>query len=1207
MNKALLFPLQIGLCTVGYLYLSSGITQAQVSTDGTVNTIVNQNGNVAEITGGETRGSNLFHSFQDFSVPTSNEAFFNNANDISNIFSRVTGGNISNIDGLIRANGSASLFLINPAGIIFGENARLDIGGSFYSSTASSILFEDGEFSAVDNLEQPILTINAPIGLSFRDEPGDIVNRSRVDNSGLEVRSGKDLALLGGEIDLEGGLITASEGTITLGGLNATGEISITETNSFVFPEEIAKSNVTLTQQAGVDVRGAVGGSIQVNANNLEILETSNFWAGIPLNSGSPNVESGDLNFNLNNLVASENSNIRNQTLGIGNAGNINITTENLNLTEGAAIITSTFGQGDGGDININATGDVNIDRDFGGIYSTVGIRKDEREPNVANVVGDAGDITISANSFSLTNGGRILTKTAGVGNAGNVTINAVERVSIDGQGTIPIEADGFTFNIATAILTQIEVENEAGTTFSGQGNAGNIEINTGNLEVTSAEGQFFGPQINTDNRGGIGNSGNVTINATDSIVLEGTSQVNTEIGENATGDGGDINLTANSLSMNNNAELLALTRGQGNAGNVNLEIADSVVISGEAEIRTQILETAAGDGGDISITTNSLTIKEDSQLLTSSNGEGNPGNINVRASGQIMLEGNNNERLQLNTQLLENAIAEQAGNIEIQAGSLLLSDRALLITSTRGNGNAGNIGIRANSFSLDNTSELSSVARGIGNSGEINITANSFRMDNNVQLRSANEGQGNAGNITLEIADSLVMSDRANINTQIAGDATGTAGNVSITTNTFEISAEQEPFEPLDGGIRASVLADNQGEGNSGNISIEANESVFLKNGILSSTITENASGRSGNISINSPQVSLTDNAVISVSTAGSGGTGEGGNIEINSEIISVDNYSLIAASSRTDSSQGSGNITLNSDRVTLSNGGIINATTASDAEGGQISINSEVLDMFSGGIIQTATEGDGRAGDIDLNISDRIILDGRNTPNRPPEFDFADDILNNLSGRTGIFAGTSGDTPSRGGNINIDSNVIVAFPDGNNDILANSQQGQGGNIRINAKSLFGIQERPLNDSTNDINASSEFGLDGTVSIFTPNVDPVKGTTELPSNVIEPEDTIAQACEANRGITATSSLTIEGKGGIAPEPGLPLNSLNATVNGETNPTSTIPEPIETSQGKIQPARGIKVTESGEIILTAYPTNNAGERIPDGSRNCGKI
>ncbi|MDJ0592186.1 MAG: filamentous hemagglutinin N-terminal domain-containing protein [Pleurocapsa sp. MO_226.B13] len=152
--------LPICLYTLGFLVAKSEISLAQVTTDNTVNTTVNQNGNVAEITGGETRGSNLFHSFQDFSVPTGNEAFFNNPSDVANIFSRVTGGNISSIDGVIRANGNASLFLINPAGIIFGEGSRLDIGGSFYGSTASNILFEDGEFSAVD-LDSVVLPVRS--------------------------------------------------------------------------------------------------------------------------------------------------------------------------------------------------------------------------------------------------------------------------------------------------------------------------------------------------------------------------------------------------------------------------------------------------------------------------------------------------------------------------------------------------------------------------------------------------------------------------------------------------------------------------------------------------------------------------------------------------------------------------------------------------------------------------------------------------------------------------------------------------------------------------------------------------------------------------------------------------------------------------------------------------------------------------------------
>ena len=141
---------------------------SEVLSDGTTNTTVNTSGNNFTILNGIQRGSNLFHSFEKFSIPRGGSATFNNSSAIENIINRVTGGNVSNIDGLIKANGSANVFLINPAGIVFGENALLDIGGSFLGSTAQSIVFEDGfNYSAIVSEQTPLLTVSVPLGLQM--------------------------------------------------------------------------------------------------------------------------------------------------------------------------------------------------------------------------------------------------------------------------------------------------------------------------------------------------------------------------------------------------------------------------------------------------------------------------------------------------------------------------------------------------------------------------------------------------------------------------------------------------------------------------------------------------------------------------------------------------------------------------------------------------------------------------------------------------------------------------------------------------------------------------------------------------------------------------------------------------------------------------------------------------------------------------------
>jgi filamentous hemagglutinin family protein len=935
---------QISICALGSLYLSSDISLAQVTSDGTVNTQVTPNGNVAEITGGETRGGNLFHSFRDFSVGTGNEAFFNNATDISNIFSRVTGGNISNIDGLIRANGSANLFLINPAGILFGQNARLDVGGSFLGSTASSVLFEDGEFSATDLENPPVLTINAPIGLGFRDNPAPIENNSTASadfNSlpsfddgkyGLRVPDGKTFALAGGNITADGGGIVAFGGRIELAAVGGEGILGLTSNGddfSFSFPDNLTRADVTLTNEAGFLVAAGGGGDIAINAKNINILEGSDLYAGILSNLGSPNAQAGNITLNA---------------------------TDSVSATKSSQIISISF--------------------------------------------------------------------TNGQGNAGNVNITARNTISFDGRG----ENDSFPSGIFTGVGSEAN------------GNGGDINIDTGSLFITN-RAQF------SSNTSGLGNAGNILIKARDQVSLVNSiliSEVTApdENGEGGRGDAGDINITTSSLLLQDGSALLADTENQGNAGNINIEARESLILEGEGP------GAQSGSLEDNFIIPNQITATVD--------GETNPDVI-----------GN-------------------AGDININTRSLSISDEGFIRASTSGSGNAGNLNIGSKespvkNLSLVNDAIISASTFSTGNAGNLTIFAESLVLESGAELQAISFDDGNAGNLTINALESVKIS--------------GTA-----------------PDGQSPSGIFASAF---NGMGNGGNLSIATDELIVQDQG----TIT------AGNFQI-----------VFGERTPLPPGSGVPGNLDIEANSI------------------------------TLNNGARIDAATQS--------AQSEI----------------GKSGVINLQVAEDIILQGNS------------------------FISARAFKNADGGNLNIDARFIVAYPsNGSGNDLVAAADGKGGTIDLHDAAVFGLEisRNAINDkgefnlnNKNDIDASGgNPNLDGTININN-SINPVQGATQLPTNIVEPEQTTEQACEASRETVAKNALIVRGKGGIPATPDQPLTSQNLIINGETTSASAIPEPIETSQGKIHLARGIKVTKDGGVILTPYPTNNAGERIPEIKPNC---
>jgi len=186
----------LGIALGGACVFSTNCATAQITPDRTLpnNSSVTINGSVFNITGGTQAGRNLFHSFSQFSVPTGSTASFNNELDINNIISRVTGGSVSNIDGLITASGTANLFFLNPNGIVFGQHASLNIGGSFVATTANAIQFGNlGTFSATVPNNPGLLTIN-PSALFYNQiAAGASIQNSSIAPAGVNPLGNKGL------------------------------------------------------------------------------------------------------------------------------------------------------------------------------------------------------------------------------------------------------------------------------------------------------------------------------------------------------------------------------------------------------------------------------------------------------------------------------------------------------------------------------------------------------------------------------------------------------------------------------------------------------------------------------------------------------------------------------------------------------------------------------------------------------------------------------------------------------------------------------------------------------------------------------------------------------------------------------------------------------------------------------------------------------
>ncbi len=717
---------------------TNNIASAQIIPDNTLpqNSAITPDGETIEITGGTVEGNNLFHSFEQFSVLTDQTAFFNNATTIDNIIGRVTGSSISQIDGLIRANNTANLFLLNPNGIIFGENAALNIGGSFISSTADSIQFADGtEFSAVSPDATPLLTVSIPAGLQYGQENGDITvtgsgnnlfidfDTFTVDRSdrpvGLGVQPEKTLALVGGNVFIEGGNLTAPQGNIELGSVAGEGTVQLTPDDlgwKLGYDSISDFQEIGLSQAASLDASGNSGGTANVKGSFVSLTDGSAILTDTQGDGtgGSLTIEADETEIYGVAENGFTSSLFANVDLGAtGDGGDVLIDTGYFYVGDGAQVNVNTFGLGNAGTLTVQAEEieilGGSVDGDFpSGLFAQADIGQ----------TGKGGDINIEADYLLVADGAQINVNTFGDGDAGNLSVKANEIELIGGS------AD---FGSSGLFASSEDL-----------GNGGNLTIESDYLLVADgarAIASTFGD----------GNAGDLTVKANE-IELIGTSPGGTSSGlfsaaeAGSGGMGGNLSIETEQLLVSEGAQIAVSTAGFGDGGILNIE-ASNVELTGLSESTSSGLFSNAiigsGNGGDINLSSDRLSVADGATISASNFASNNPdippgtgaaGNININVNS---LELNSTVAEEFST-ITAAAFAQAGGDITLNVNSnLSLSNGSQITAETRGDGDGGSINISANQFNINSQGQVSVNSTGLGQAGNIAIASGSLSLNN--------------------------------------------------------------------------------------------------------------------------------------------------------------------------------------------------------------------------------------------------------------------------------------------------------------------------------------------------------------------------------------------------------------------------------------------------------------------------------------------
>ncbi|GJL69984.1 MAG: hypothetical protein NPIRA06_26190 [Nitrospirales bacterium] len=750
------------------------------------------------ITGG-TRpvgGANLFHSFGEFGVPANNIANFLNdtALPTTNILSRVTGGNPSNIFGTMQTEGfgNANLFLMNPAGIVFGPNASLNVGGATHFTTADYLRLADGvQFTAMPSAQDALLSVAPVAAFGFLGSSPPILadgNSAAILVESLDVLNGNPVQLVGRDATADG--TNVSGVVITEGVLhNPGGSVKVASVGGQQSPEvQHVLVNVETLHVHGENAQGLnIQNPVQLGAILLSAGGTLDVSGEI---GGSVVIRGGQLMIDGGGILSYTNGPGEGtvggnpQVVGSSQAA-IDVETESLVIQNDGSIVAGTFNASDGGDVRLKASDSLHI-RDGGYVLTFT-----EGDGNAGNIEVDAGHVQLSESGDLAADRAGITSQTdffepfqPGMGNTGNIRLHA-RHVEITGTSKVRTT----TFTAGNAGNVDVTVE------------GGNLELSGFAAEITSQQGLGF--------ESGVPGNINVKVEGGDVIISDGASIFTSNAGTGGSGTEGSIQITADNLEMvgesDRNPSIISVDNvGSNETGGITVTLSGNLNMQDDAAIKVVSLSEA--DANDLNITAKDIVITGNGGLLsTESSSEGRGGNLDIMAENFTV------------------------------TGQSTINSRAL------GTGNGGNITVvSVGNLTLSNgasvTAESTSESVDAGNAGTIQLTAaDTILIDKSTV--SAEAAQASGGNITLSANDMIQLVD-STIASSVQGEADTAGGDVTLDPDFIILQNSQ---------ILAKAVA-----GQGGNISLIANKAVLLDS--QSTLDASSQTGISGSVTIESP-----------------------------------------------------------------------------------------------------------------------------------------------------------------------------------------------------------------------------------------------------------------------------------------------------------------------------------------------------------------